>query len=84
MNNFDPVLVRWVDITTQSGWITQDEADDFVSNNEGDIVQQVGFLYEQDDNQIVLLNSFFSEKDLLGDLTKIPKGAILQIIKLKY
>jgi hypothetical protein len=84
MNNFDPVLVRWVDITTQSGWITQDEADDFVSNNEGDIVQQVGFLYEQDDNQIVLLNSFFTEKDLLGDLTKIPKGAIIQIIKLKY
>lgn len=84
MNNFDPVLVRWVDITTQSGWITQDEADDFVSNNDSDIVQQVGFLYEQDDNQIVLLNSFFTEKDLLGDLTKIPKGAVIQIIKLKY
>ena len=79
---YEPVLVRWRDITVSTGWIEQDALDSFVMDSEESIVHQVGFLYEEDEDQIVLLNSFFSGKDLLGDVTKIPKGCVIQIIKL--
>ena len=80
---FEPVLVKWLDITVKSGWHSQDEIDEFCMDRDERIVYQSGFLYEEDDEQVCLLNSYFMNKDLLGDLTKIPKGAILEIIKLK-
>lgn len=79
---FKPVVVIWRDITTNSGWITQDQVDSFVMDDEENICYQAGFLYEEDENQITLLNSFFKGQDLLGDVTKIPKGCIIEIIKL--
>ncbi len=81
MNQFPLVTVKWIDITTQNGWINQEEADDFVMDRDSDIVMQAGFLYEEDENQIVLLNSYFKNKDLLNDLTKIPKGNVIELIK---
>lgn len=80
---FEPVLVKWRDITVSSGWIGQEDLDAFVMDEDEAIVHQTGFLYEEDENQVVLLNSYFTGKDLLGDATKIPKGAILEIIRLK-
>lgn len=81
---FQPVLVRWRDITVSTGWIEQDALDSFVMDAEEAIVTQVGFLYEEDEEQIVLLNSFFHGKDLLGDVTKIPKGCVIQVVKMNY
>ncbi len=81
MNQLPLVTVKWIDITTQNGWMNQEEADDFVMDREADIVMQAGFLYEEDENQIVLLNSYFKNKDLFGDLTKIPKGNVIELIK---
>ena len=82
MTNFEPVLVKWLDITVKSGWHSQEEIDEFVMDMDERIVFQSGFLYEEDENQVCLLNSYFTNKDLLGDLTKIPRGAIVEIIKL--
>jgi len=76
---YKPVLVKWRDITCKSGWHEQEEIDQFVMNDDEAIVHQVGFLYEQDETQICLLNSYFTGKDLLGDITKIPKGCIIEI-----
>lgn len=81
--NFEPVLVKWVDISVKSGWLSQEEVDSFIMDTDENIVYQSGFLYEEDETQICLLNSYFHNKDLLGDVTKIPKGAIIEIIKLK-
>jgi len=80
---FEPVLVKWLDITVKPGWHSQEEIDDFVMDNDERLVYQSGFLYEEDETQVCLLNSYFENKDLLGDLTKIPRGAIIEIIKLK-
>lgn len=73
------VLVTWYDITTSTGWKEQEEIDNFVMDETENIVHQIGFLYEQDERQICLLNSYFTGKDLLGDLTKIPKGCVIDI-----
>lgn len=79
----EPVLVKWRDISCENGWKSQDEIDEFVMDQKENIVYQTGFLYEEDDNQVCLLSSYFENKDFLGDLTKIPRGAIVDIIKLK-
>jgi len=81
--SYQPVIVTWRDITVSGlGWVTQDEADTFVTDNNENIVNQCGFLYEEDENQICILNSYFETKDLLGDMTKIPKGCVIEIKKL--
>jgi hypothetical protein len=74
---YKPVIVTWRDITTKNGWNDQDEIDSYIMDVDENIVHQVGFLYEEDDQQICLLNSYFSGQDLLGDLTKIPKGCVI-------
>jgi len=79
---YPPVIIKWVDITTLSGWISQDELDTFICDHEENIVYQAGFLYEEDENFITLLNSYFIAKDLLGDATKIPKVCVLETIRL--
>jgi hypothetical protein len=79
---YPPVLITWRDITTLNGWVSQDEVDDFVTDAKENIVNQVGFLYEEDENQIVILNSIFENKDIIGDVTKIPKDCIISVIRL--
>lgn len=79
---YKPVLVKWYDISTSAGWKEQEEIDTFVMDENENLVFQVGFLYEEDERQICLLNSYFSGRDLLGDLTKIPKGCVVEIIRL--
>jgi hypothetical protein len=80
---FEPVLVKCIDISVKPGWLSQDDVDSFVMDGEENIVYQSGFLYEEDETQVCLLNSYFHNQDLLGDVTKIPKGAIIEMIKLK-
>jgi hypothetical protein len=76
---YKPVLVKWYDISTKAGWHEQEGIDQFVMDEDENLVYQVGFLYEEDERQICLLNSYFSGRDLLGDLTKIPKGCVVEI-----
>lgn len=82
MSKFERVEIVWKDITAKSGWINQEEADEFVMDEKENIVNQIGYLYEEDENQVILLNSYFSYMDLLGDLIKIPRGNVLEIKKL--
>lgn len=79
---YPPAIVIWVDISTKRGWIDQDELDEFIMDDVENKVYQVGFIYEEDDNQICLLNSYFKNCELMGDITKIPKGAVLEIKRL--
>lgn len=79
MTSYRPVVVIWKDITTLNGWVDQDQVDSFVMDDKENIVHQAGFLYEEDENQITLFNSYFENKDLLGDVTKIPKAVLIDI-----
>jgi hypothetical protein len=80
----ETVIVKWRDITTSGlGWSEQNEVDIFITDEDENIVYQVGFLYEQDENQIVLIDSYFHGKSLWGNVTKIPMGCVLEIKKIK-
>lgn len=54
-----PVEVVWVDIEELSGgWHDQDEVDKFISEVKNRTVTHIGYLYEEDDDYIVLADSF--------------------------
>ncbi len=75
------VQVTWVDIVSDDGWHSQNKLDNYIHNNNKTVVQ-VGYLYEEDEEQIVLLNSYFTDKTTFGDITKIPRGCIVEITEL--
>lgn len=79
---YKPVYIKWYDISTRPGWHEQEEVDDFVMDETENLVHQTGFLYEQDDRQVCVISSYFAKKDLLGDITKIPRGTIVEIKEL--
>jgi len=80
----ETVIVKWRDITTSGlGWSEQNEVDIFITDEDENIVYQVGFLYEQDEHQLVLIDSYFHGKSLWGNVTKIPMGCVLEIKKIK-
>jgi hypothetical protein len=74
------VEIIWVDIVSYEGWKDMDELDRFITNHNP--VVQIGYLYEEDENQIVLLDSYFQEKDTFGGIHIIPRGCILSITEL--
>jgi hypothetical protein len=74
------VEIIWVDIVSYDGWKDMDELDRFITNHNP--VVQIGYLYEEDENQIVLLDSYFQEKDTFGGIHIIPRGCILSITEL--
>jgi hypothetical protein len=72
-----PVLVIWKDIVSDDGWHTADQLDDFAESD--NTVRQLGYLYEEDENQVILMDSYFEKKDLYGGVHKIPRGCIVSI-----
>ena len=75
------VYVEWVDIiATDGGWHSVDELDQWLAT-ESDTVYQVGFLYKETKDYIVVIDSYFSA-DLKGYAVKIPRGCIIKIEKL--
>lgn len=73
-----PVEITWVDIEELSGgWHDQDEVDKFISEVKNRTVTHIGYLYEEDEEYIVLLDSFAGED--YGTLNIIPRGCIKSI-----
>jgi hypothetical protein len=71
------VEVTWVDIRSSDGWHSLNKLETFIT--EKVIVRQIGYLFEQDDDQIVLLDSYFDDLSLYGGVHTIPKGCIQSI-----
>ena len=78
-------LFTWKDITHSSGWHSQDELDDYVTDEKENHVTQLGFLVEEDENQIVFIDSWIGDGDSkqFGVIHKIPKSVIIEMICLK-
>jgi hypothetical protein len=74
------VLVTWIDIRSDDGWRTLNKLEKFITGN--NTVHQIGFLYEESEDQIVLLDSYFEDKELYGGVHTIPKGCVLSITEL--
>lgn len=77
------VQVDWVDIHASLDWHTQNKLDAFITDDKANLVHQVGYLYEEDENQIVLLDSFFDDKSKYGTIHRIPKGCVVGVFELR-
>lgn len=75
------IEIVWVDIIHDSGWHDQDEIDDFI-NEKSMLVNMVGYLYEEDEDNYVLLDAYFQDKSQFGTIHVIPKGCVKQIKEL--
>jgi hypothetical protein len=75
------VEVTWIDIRSDDGWRTLNKLEKFITGD--NTVKQIGFLHEEDEEQIVLLDSYFEDGTLFGGVHTIPRGCIKSIIELK-
>jgi hypothetical protein len=76
------VEVTWTDIEELAGgWHDQEDVDRFISENRSRTVKHVGYLYEEDEKYIVLVDSLAGDE--FGTLNIIPRGCIEEIKELK-
>lgn len=79
MKEYKIVSLKWIDISeTTSEWRSLDELEEFITDKKSKICHQVGLLFEEDENQIVLLSAYFPDEDLYGTTTIIPRGCIIE------
>ncbi len=70
------VEVTWIDIVyKEAGWHHVNDIDDFIKDSKN-VVCQLGYLYRETDEMIVLVDSYFKEDRNFGTIHKIPKGCI--------
>jgi hypothetical protein len=80
--SYEIVSVKWVDVAeSPNGWRTLEELEEFVTDTKSKICHQVGLLFEQDENQIVLVSAYFPNEELYGVCNTIPVGNIIDIKK---
>lgn len=78
------VEVTWTDITYKdSGWHHLNDVDNFIRDDQENVVVQVGFVYREDEKMLYLVDSYFRDDKTFGTIHKIPKGCIQEIKELK-
>lgn len=81
-----PVMILWEDIIDlPSGWIDLEDAldDEHVHNNSKFTVRQYGTLIMNEDDYVLVASAVFEDRSQLSHVTRIPKGAIKDIIYLE-
>jgi hypothetical protein len=73
------VEVVWIDIQMKGGWHTMSQLDKFISNTQQRTVTHVGYVYEENENELVLLDAYFLDRSQFGTIHTIPKGCIQSI-----
>jgi len=72
------VLVHWKDIESNSNsWQTIDEAIEF--HEEMTVIEQLGFIVFEDNESLILTDSWCEKLGLIGNSTRITKCNILKI-----
>jgi hypothetical protein len=75
------VEVVWTDIVHENGWHDADELDNY-NNEKARTVRQLGYMYEQDEETVTLIDSYFEDKSLFGTIHILPRGCIKEIIEI--
>ena len=82
INTYLLVVCIWEDIVaSDSAWRTLDEAINWVDTEAG-LVYQTGFMLEKNDEYLILMDSFFTEGDIVGTMTRIPIETVRYIKKI--
>ena len=77
------VEIIWADIIHDSGWHDQTELDDFI-NEKAMTVNMICYLYEEDDENYTVVDSYMEDKSMFGTIHVIPKGCVKSIKSLNY
>ena len=80
----DILEILWADSHHHSGWLTPEDAQDFVDSKNQFIIHTIGYFFSEDKIFIYLIQSQDTqESSLIDAIVGIPKGTILRINKLK-
>lgn len=79
-----PHLIKWIDITHDSGWHTVEEFNNYVTDKRENLVTQLGFIYSQDRRMTIIVDSWIGVGDDMqyGVIHKIPTDCIVEIKEL--
>lgn len=84
MKNLKMVEVIWWDIAeSDNRWQTLTKLEKFLTDKDANVVKQLGYLWEEDEHQVVIISSYFPQGGLYGTCTVIPRGCILKMTKLE-
>ena len=75
----DTVLVTWIDSLAKGGWYSEEEIEDFIKRDKN--CYSIGYYYKAINKFIILYANTYGNE--LGNLTVIPKKAIINIKLLK-
>ena len=74
------VEVVWLDITYKSaGWVHFADVEDFIKDKNEQTVNQLGYVFRETDEMLILTDSYFVDERFYGTIHKIPKGCIVSI-----
>ena len=73
MTTYPLEMIEWYDAESEVTWATEAEMDEWCKQLS--MATEVGWVYEEDKDIIVLVTSFFGD-GTFGNRTKIPKGMI--------
>ena len=86
MNKLYPVYIEWIDTIgdPEGGWKDPEQTNEFF-DREDNVVQEVGFVWSEDESFICLVSKLMPSDDtpITAGRTKIPKKWILKRQKLK-
>jgi hypothetical protein len=69
------IYLEWIDIQSQDAWADYEEVVDWKQKDW--IVKQVGWVFEETDTHVVVVNMICEVFDKVAHITKIPKGTII-------
>jgi len=67
------VLIVWRDAFSDEGWLDIGDA----RNEKLRICQSIGFLFQEDDDKIALIQTEVTNKKAIGGLLEIPRESII-------
>ena len=72
-------IIEWKDITSSDGWHTLNALEKFITDEKNGVCKMIGFVYEEDEKQLVLVDSTItvSGQKQFGTIHIIPKGCII-------
>ena len=79
MQEWQSVLVEWVDITSHDGaWLDLKEAEEYAPTP----MKTIGFLLKEEPDYIIVVSTASEIMDSVGSTNAIPRGCIKKITRL--
>lgn len=75
------IYIEWHDAVANTGWLNKERMEEF-ANSDPAIIREIGWVYREDDKEIVLFGRTDITEDEYGLIQKIPKTWIRKRIEI--